>query len=195
MNARIFGIIGLLPLLVLPPLWFLTLLNAPWFSWCGNAISDMGKYPRASAIYLNLSMILEGALYFIFSSFLYFHFKEDMMKAGAGLMSTYSFFMILIGVFTENYRPLHLIISITFFIIVTFSFLPFLIYYFSRKEYSNHKIASFYSLISFLVLSLLWVIPWETICGGIAIPEFTLGMVIIGWMSLHSIKLLRGDID
>jgi len=75
---KISGISGIfLPIVFILGL-ILSILEAPWFRWTDNAISDLGR-PEFGVPLFNYTLIAIGFLLFLFSIGLYYSLKREKM--------------------------------------------------------------------------------------------------------------------
>jgi hypothetical membrane protein len=87
---------------------------ASWspFSWTNNALSDLGVQAGVTAPIFNGGLIASGALFLAFTAGLFrFMDKHVLGKAATLLLAVACVMLIAIGVFNENFRPTHYIVS------------------------------------------------------------------------------------
>ncbi len=142
------------------PLAFIaiSIINAPWFNALDNALSDLGHATRSNVAPLfNLGLSLGGFLIGMVSMC---HIPR-ISKALSTALSLASYSLILIAVFDEVYGPLHLVVSVIFFL----SLAVFLITYAVTKR-----------TILPIPLLILGIVAWGIhysydVPRGAAIPE------------------------
>jgi len=137
----------------------LAILQAPWFSWSRNALSDLGASPE-SAPYFNTALIIAGLLLIVFALYLISR-PMALIRAAGVLLCASSIALACIGVFPETVHPHHFIASVAFFIITPFATAALAIAY-----RCNQKLSASLGLAAILAF-LVWFPPWP----AIAVPE------------------------
>ncbi len=90
---------------------------SPWFSFEGNALSDLGVRPVAPIF--NSGLIICGILCAIFCLHLYLRIGMNWpIKIGISLILAACIALIGIGVFTEHSMSLHIFFSVAFFVLL-----------------------------------------------------------------------------
>ena len=167
--AGLFGIIapifGLL--IIVSSIWF-----SPWFSWTGNALSDLGGTEGFEAILFNSGLAMVGALLMMFSTGLFEMTKEDMIgQVGTTMFLIASILLIAVGVINITIEPWHGYVSLGLFVALPLSVAIIGVFFFRKKM-------RFYSLLSLgsaVLAAGIWFLPW----AAVAIPE-ALSVVYIG---------------
>jgi len=95
--------------------------NYPSYNPTTNFLSDLGIGP--SAVFFNSGVIIAGLLGILFSLALYKKFNSKISRAGSILLVIGNIFLILVGIFSEQYGILHTIISTLFFLFIILSLL------------------------------------------------------------------------
>ena len=133
---------------------------APWFSFWGNALSDLGhqvKHPDTAKIF-NTGLILGT----IFSSLLACKCLRGWREA---LVWLEGFSLALVAVFNEAYGALHFWVSVLFFL----SLLALIIAYIARAENIALKAYAAVALASYIAI---WYMHFvKDVPPGAAIPE------------------------
>lgn len=112
---KLAGICGVfVPIVIFISIW-LAILEAPWFRWTHNALSDRGV-EGASAVFFNNGIILGGLLAVIFSLGLA---KTLSNKIGPYLLAISSLALIAAGLFPQTVFTLHYVSSSVFFVFLT----------------------------------------------------------------------------
>ncbi|MFW6376551.1 MAG: DUF998 domain-containing protein [archaeon] len=97
----------------------LATLLAPWFSWTGNALSDLGHPSRATAPLFNGGMALAGLLALAFAGRVWID-AEGRVRRGALLVLAASFASLVgVGVYPET-TDHHVTVSVAFFVSLTY---------------------------------------------------------------------------
>ncbi len=167
--AGLFGIIAPLFgfLIIVSSIWF-----SPWFSWTGNALSDLGGTEGFEAILFNSGLAMVGALLMMFSTGLFEMTKEDMIgQVGTTMFLIASILLIAVGVINITIEPWHGYVSLGLFVALPLSVAILGVFFFRKKM-------RFYSLLSLgsaVLAAGIWFLPW----AAVAIPE-ALSVVYIG---------------
>lgn len=101
----------------------LAILYAPWFSWTINCLSDLGV-SGISSILFNYGLIITGVLAIIFGIFLRNILpKTKLSLSGAIIFLLAAISLAGVGIFPETVGDIHLISSISFFVLVAIAIL------------------------------------------------------------------------
>ncbi|TFF91852.1 DUF998 domain-containing protein [Candidatus Thorarchaeota archaeon] len=156
---------------------------SPWFTWSGNALSDLGNYDNGLlvAALFNAGLVISGLSSFLFTLWFLANSKTLPTRIGMLLFAISEVFLILIGVFSENAGSIHFLVSVGFF--ATF---PFAMWIVSIDFLRFHELRLFsVPPLLFPFASLyLWYItftgtaPWS----GVAIPEIVTALTAILWL-------------
>jgi hypothetical membrane protein len=179
------GIMGLLgPLVALLSITIAILLSLSWFTWEGNALSDLGNYDNGlpAAIIFNVGLVLTGILLLAFTFCFVRTIADTPMKIGLAPFFIALVFLILIGVLSENAGPVHYYVSVGFF-----GSFPFAMWFVGLGLFRFRRLWWF-SIISIL-LPIFSIYMWVGWYGGVfpfwtgnAIPEITTAFTGIGWL-------------
>lgn len=97
----------------------LATLLAPWFSWTGNALSDLGHPSRATAPLFNGGMALAGLLALAFAGRVWIE-AEGWVRRGALIVLAASFASLVgVGAYPVTTDP-HFTVSVAFFVSLTY---------------------------------------------------------------------------
>jgi len=141
---------------------------SPWFSWTGNALSDLGNMGiSAVAPIFNGGLLLTGFLLIFYAFFC----LMSSAPRTAYLLALSGFAMQLVGTFSEAYGSLHTYVSILLFV---FLLITSIAYFFEKGE----RLA---------LIVLVAFIPWALYALGMffegaAIPELISSLVVIPWL-------------
>ena len=116
-RARLAGLCGILSPVVAFSAIALAIALSPWFSWRKNALSDLGALKSPVWPIFNGGLIIASILALFFAYELLAHLEGRLGRAGAALLLVGSLSLALIGVFPEDVRPVHFIVSAAFFIL------------------------------------------------------------------------------
>jgi hypothetical membrane protein len=136
---------------------------SPWFSWTGNALSDLGAEGFESIVF-NSGLAMTAALLMMFSAGLLEMTKGDITgQIGGAIHFLSTLLLVGIGVLNITIEPWHYYVSIGFFAAMPLS--VFFIGWFCYR-----KKMRFYTLIAWGSATLaivIWLLPWT----AVAIPE------------------------
>ena len=191
----ILGIIG--PLVALAATAVAVTLSLSWFTWEGNALSDLGNYNNGlpAAIVFNVGLVLTGILLLIFS-YSFTHAITDLpTKIGLIPFFIALCFLIGIGVLSENAGDIHFTVSLGFF-----GSFPFAMWFVGIGLLRFRKLWWF-SLIS-IIMPFFSIYMWTSWYGGVfpmwtgnAIPEITTAFTGIGWLWIIWLLYHRGQLS
>jgi hypothetical membrane protein len=179
------GIMGILgPIVGLASISIAILLSLSWFTWDGNALSDLGNYNNGlpAALVFNVGLVLTGLLLLAFT----YCFARTVTDLPTRIALAPFFialvFLILIGVFSENAGGIHFDVSLGFF-----GSFPFAMW-FVGLVWLRFRNLWWFSIISIL-LPFFSIYMWMGWFGGAfpfwtgnAIPEITTALTGIGWL-------------
>jgi hypothetical membrane protein len=152
-------------------------LVAPWFSWTGNALSDLGHHDRATATVFNGGLIAAGLVGAVFPVWLVIDADGIVRRLGAAVIAATLVDLALIGVFPTPHG-LHGTVSVLFFVGVTLGLVVWGTGDLAAgRRRRGGAIASgglFHA--AFWVVWMSSAVPYE----GVAIPEFVGAVVLTG---------------
>ncbi|MGQ4834330.1 MAG: DUF998 domain-containing protein [Candidatus Asgardarchaeia archaeon] len=167
---------------------FISIANAPWFTWQHNALSDLGAHP-GSDVTFNAGLMVAGVLYFVFSVNLFTYYKREeiLNKIGSIFLIIDSIALFCIGLFPETAGIIHYYVSVVFFVMFPLGFLILSIgYIYHQRE----KIVAIVAFIGFVASAIIWGFPWKAYgITGVAIPEFTSSLFATTWVALVAYKI------
>lgn len=176
------------------------ILLSPAFDWYTNALSDLGHYTRVDigpnplfrALIFNLGLILTGILMLYYLQSLVRRLDDPLPRIGMIPFGIACMFLMAIGIFSENFNPIHYYVSVGFF----FSF-PWTMWIFGLSWLRFPKLRWFavLSLVLPFVSVFLW---WGTFAGifawsDVAIPEILTAITAIGWIWVVNIFDVSGS--
>ena len=144
----------------------LAILNAPWFSFWNNWLSDLGK-TSGSAFFFNTGLIISGMLCIIFS----YRLINSIRSARMLLVS--SIFISLIGLFPSTTGVIHYAVSVMFFFT---GILSLVVFSFESKGSERY---AFIALA--LIASSVWILPIDMGKGAIkeVISASTISILVL----------------
>ena len=180
--TKLAGICGVLvPIVIFISIW-LAMLEAPWFRWTHNALSDLGV-EGASAFFFNNGIILGGLLAFIFSLGLA---KTLSNKIGPYLLAVSSLALIAAGFFPETAFMLHYVSSSAFFIFLTIAL--FVIGITIKQNQFDQRMGV--AAVVFAIFACSAPI-FQNFLSGIAIPEAIVCFPAFLWCMAYGLKLTK----
>jgi hypothetical membrane protein len=167
MNLKVLRLAGFFGIVM--PLFGLLIIGmsiwlSPWFSWTGNALSDLGGAEGFEAIVFNSGLAMTAALMMMFSTGLFEMTKRDLIgQIGSGVHLLSALLLLAIGLVNINIEPWHNYVSVGFFIALPLSALIIGYFCFRKKM-------KFYTLLAWgtaVLAAVIWLLPWS----AMAIPE------------------------
>jgi len=165
------------------------ILMSPWFSFSGNALSDLGVHSAAGVF--NSTLILTGFLCIVFVIGLYQAFRQSVLKrAGAAIFMIAAVALVCIGVFHEGYGSIHFVVSLAFFALTPLSILVISAGMLARPD--THMLG-YLSLAVVAVAVGAWLVPWGM---GIAVPEAIAAAAGCIWLIVMAVRVyLYSDVE
>ena len=162
----------------------------PQFSWTNNALSDLGAMPGTTGIVFNFGLCASGLLSINFAVFgMYAHFKENVLgKLGAIIFALASIALICIGIFNENFSPMHYLVSVAFFV-----FLPISLFIFTGAYAVKHRAkTAIFTILVALISASPWILYFVIqYAPDVAIPEIISGISGATWIISLGFKILK----
>ncbi len=161
--VRLFGWFGIVTPVLGFTMIFLAISTAPWFSWQGNALSDLGVEGLTAAIF-NGGLVMTGSVMAVFSLSVYEFGKEDRLgKVGFVLLLLACILLLGIGVFPETAGDIHTQFSVAFFVTLPVAIIVNGVY---LRRRGNRELGAL-GIAAGAVAIAIWTLPWD----GVAIPE------------------------
>ena len=192
------GILGVLgPIVALVSIAVAIMLSLSWFTWEGNALSDLGNYNNGlpAAIIFNVGLVLTGLLLLAFTFYFVRAISDLPTKIGLIPFFIALVFLVAIGVFSENAGVIHFYVSVGFFASFPFAM------WFVGLGFLRFRKFWWFSLIS-IILPFFSIYMWNSWFGGAfpfwtgnAIPEITTAFTGIGWLWLIWFLYDRSDLS
>jgi hypothetical membrane protein len=186
--SALFGVIS--PILTLILISLAISQASSWFSWTGNALSDLGVHEKSAALF-NSGLIIGGILDTIFAfGVIHFYQNQTIGRGGAFFLLLAGIFLASIGIFPETApNNIHYIVSVAFFAAFPMSLLIQSVALLSTPMY--RKLGAFT-----LVMAIIAVIPWAIWTPlkpyrGVAIPELISALAAATWSIGMGTTLLR----
>ena len=178
------GICGVVsPLFSLASIFYAISLS-PWFSWFGNALSDLGASVQAAVVF-NAGLMASGVLTIVFSFGLkYLMQGGTLSRIGRILLALAGVMLIGIGLFPETTGIVHYFFSVAFFVLFPISTWTLGA---EMLRYSRMEPWGWFSVM----VGIAAVVPWFLSWAGVAIPEMTSALAMSTWSIVMGIRLLR----
>lgn len=160
---------------------------APWFTWTGHALSDLGNPARASAPFFNWSLVVAGLLGVVFTARLFTASTHIVERVGIGIVGVGMANVGLVGVFDITHS-LHGPVAIAFFLGITYGWFV----HGSGLALSGpvrRGIGSIWLGIGHVTAWLLWAV---VDLDGIALPELAGTLLLAVWIA-DTTRSLRAD--
>ncbi|TXT56086.1 MAG: conserved membrane protein of unknown function [Candidatus Thorarchaeota archaeon] len=174
---------------------FISILLLPGWTW-NDAISDLGSWFRTdmgdlqilSAIIFNTGLILTGGLLFYFTISFIKRTTDIWTKLGMIIFAGTSLFLLLVGVFSEDFMLQHFFAAFSFFLSY-----PFAMWVIGIAWLRFPKVRWFAVFSLFLPFFCLWAIltPW----AGFAIRELVSALGAILWIWIVNVLHYSGKLD
>ncbi len=183
--VRIFGYFGIFTPVFGFAIILIAIRTAPWFSWTGNALSDLGV-DGLTAVVFNQGLQMTAALMSIYSLGVYELTRGDTVgQTGFLLTLAGAVFLFFIGLFPETAGRVHFYFSVAFFISLPLSTWT-LAYYNWRRGWRR---LSYLSTVVGAVAALVWVPGW----GAVAIPEAISALAVGVWSSVFGFWMTKRE--
>jgi hypothetical membrane protein len=162
----------------------------PPFSWTTNALSDLGIVEGTTSVLFNGGLILAGILGFMFAVLGLFSFTGKTLagKVGSALLAGSTVALVSIGIFNENFVPIHYLVSVAFFISAPISlFILTYAFYLGKRQ----SLAA-YTLLTGVVAAAPWILQFTLhYVPNVAIPETISGVAVSLWVITLAAKMLK----
>jgi hypothetical membrane protein len=187
---QIGGVCGILAPIIAFTLIFLAIASYPQFSWANNALSDLGVEPGVTLALFNNGLIISGAIALIFAIGLFFYQNNYLGRVGAIVLALACIALILIGIFPEDIKPTHFLVSVAFFVLLPISLMITTIALWLKRK---TRMALFTLIIS-LAAALPWILYFTfNYAQGVAIPEAISGFASSIWIIVLGYKMIRSQ--
>ena len=181
---KIAGLCGITSPIISISLILLAIHNAPWFSWTGNALSDLGVegFP---AVLFNTGLIIGGLLTTVFAIGLIQALRIHVLsRVGSVLFLLDTFALCAIGVFPETVGPLHFYVSVAFFMSFPISLL--LTGLAMVLETTKRRWGLLAIIVAIIAVG-TWIFRWPSP----AIPEIIAALAASSWSIISGIRLYK----
>ena len=163
----------------------LSIRASPWFSWTGNALSDLGVDGFGSVLF-NFGLPMTGAVMMMFSVGL-FELTEGCSagRLGSILHLAGAFLLCGIGAFPETAGPIHFYISVAFFVALPLSLTALTVFM------VTHGMKGFAVLTAAaaVVAAGVWLLQWSSA----AIPEALSFLAVGVWQVVLGLWMMKRE--
>jgi len=160
---KVAGICGVAGPLVALSFIAISIARSQWFSWTGNALSDLGARAPSSCLF-NTGLILGGILIGVFAVGLRESIRGRALGNVGGLTLLLSGAALsAVGIFPETAGDIHLYVSIAFFVLIVLS----LWLVGAALVQLGERNLGLLVVIAGVVAAAVWALPWP----AVAIPE------------------------
>jgi hypothetical membrane protein len=179
---------------IMPTVAFAFILSAlatyPQFSWTNNALSDLGVVPGITSLLFNSGPILGGIAGVVFSALGLWTYanKRWAGKLGAAFFAGASIALLCIGIFNENFRPTHYIVSVAFFVLA-----PLALFLLTGAFYlRGNSILAALTVAVAVVAAAPWILQLTIhYVPDVAIPEAISAVAVSVWAVVVSAQMLK----
>ena len=167
----------------------LAIASYPEFSWVDNALSDLGVVPGVTALLFNYGLIVSGIFSFIFATGMFVFLGESMAgRAGAVIFVIATVALTAIGVFPENVRPVHYLVSVAFFVLLPISMLVIA----GASWFLGQVRMAVFTLLVAVAAAAPWVLYFSIrYVSGVAVPEAVSALAGAVWAIVLGFKMFR----
>ncbi|MEM2098161.1 MAG: DUF998 domain-containing protein [Candidatus Bathyarchaeia archaeon] len=186
---KISGICGFLTPITAFALIFAAIISYPEFNWLNNALSDLGIIQGVTAIFFNTGLIASGVLGFIFATGLFRLLRQHVVgKIGATIFIVVTIALSAIGIFPENIRPIHYIVSVIFFALLPIATLIITAAFWLMQK----KRLALFTLLVAIVAATPWILYFTIhYAPNVAIPETLSAFAGAVWTVVISGRMLK----
>ncbi|MHA1576695.1 MAG: DUF998 domain-containing protein [Candidatus Thorarchaeota archaeon] len=177
------------------------ILLSPGFDWFIHALSDLGHYTRTDlgpykllgAIVFNSGLIVTGILMLLFTIWFVRWTKDIPTRIGIIPLVISLFFLIGIGIFSENFGDIHYWVSVGFFLTFPFSM------WFIGIGWLRFSHLRLFSIVS-IILPFMSVFMWVDYMNGTsiwqqAVPEIVTALSAIVWLWIINMMQYQGKLE
>jgi hypothetical membrane protein len=168
----------------------LAIASYPEFSWTNNALSDLGVVEGITSVLFAVGVCGAGVFGIMFAVLgLYRFAKKSLLgKVGSGFFAAATIALLLIGVFNENFRPTHYLVSVAFFVLAPIAgFIWTCVFWRDGRR----RLAAFTVAVA-VVAAAVWILEFTIhYVPAVAIPEAVSAAAISMWVVVLSTKIFK----
>ncbi|MGD6805937.1 MAG: DUF998 domain-containing protein [Candidatus Bathyarchaeia archaeon] len=161
----------------------------PLFSWTNNALSDLGVVEGVTSVLFTSGLVTAGVLAVIFAALGLFNYADSRLgKAGSIVFAAACMALVLIGIFNENYRPTHYLVSVAFFALAPIGLFILTSWLYRSRQRGT---AALTVAIGFIA-AIPWILQFTiNYVPNVAIPETISALAVGAWAIIMSTKILK----
>jgi len=179
-RLKVAGICGIAAPAVSLSCIFIAISLSPWFTWSGNALSDLGV--GEAGWLFNSGLIAGGILTAVFAVGLFTSYRNAARRFGALLFLLSAFSLVGIGIFSEAAGRIHFYFSVAFFALLALSLVALGV---SNILAKSRKIGAMALVVGFLA-----ALPWAFSWSAVAVPELISSLMGTAWAAAQGVKFL-----
>lgn len=183
--VRMAGFFGVAAPLVGFTIIDLSIRASPWFSWTGNALSDLGVAGFGSILF-NFGLPMTGAVMMMFSVGL-FEFTEGCRVGRLGSLLHLAGALLLcgIGAFPETAGPIHTYVSVAFFVAIPLSLTALTVFMVTH----GMRLFAVLTAAAAAAAAGVWLLPWSSA----ALPEALSALAVGIWQVILGLWMMRRE--
>ena len=182
-RVKLFGYFGILAPILGFIMIFIAISTAPWFSWTGNALSDLGV-EGLTAVLFNSGLAMTSAVMITFSLGLYELTKGSRVGTLSFiLMLAASTWLLGIGRFPETTGRIHYYFSVAFFVTLPLALAAFTLHVLKTGPKWLIKLTA--------VCGITAVVVWTPHWSAVAIPEALSALAVGTWSAATGAWMIR----
>ena len=186
LKFKIAGLCALISPIVAFVCIFVAISLSPWFSWSGNALSDLGVRGTAATVF-NSGLMVSGLLTMVFAAGLFEAFRGRILgRIGAVALFLGAISLFAVGAFPESAGAIHSYVSVAFFALLPIS----LITIGASMVIAKSRVLGSFSILVAVLAALPWAVSWN----ALAVPETMSVFTIAVWDVTMGLKLYRGTL-
>lgn len=189
MWLRIAGTCGIIAPILAFTFICLAVASYPQFSWMDNALSDLGVVPGVTEALFNYGLIISGMLFVVFSTGMFLFLGEKIVsRTGAFVLALACLALVAIGLFPENVKPTHYLVSVAFFVLLPISMLIIA----GAFWFMSQVRMAVFTLIAAVAAAAPWILYFSVhYVSGVAVPEAVSGLAGTVWTVVLGCKMMR----
>jgi hypothetical membrane protein len=186
-TAAFCGIVG--PFYAFMSIMIAILVSPSWFTFPGNALSDLGHpilHPTSAPIF-NSGLVIAGIVTIFFVLGLGINVRKNIIALlGTGMLLVATVALICVGLFNETFSPWHFLFSVTLFATMALSLLIL------GAAMAISRPTRWLGLVT-LLLGVIAASPWLLLSWThAAIPETISALTVYLWVVLMATRLGTG---
>jgi hypothetical membrane protein len=159
------------------------------FNWFNNALSDLGVVEGMTTVLFNFGLIVSGVLTFVFGLGLFALLHRRVLGvSGALTFVLCACALTLIGIFSENARPMHYYSSVVFFALFPISMFVICAEFLS----SSRQKMGLFTFVAAAFAAIVWAVQFAVRpFQGVAIAETLSALAASVWVVVLGFTMFR----